>query len=314
VIDFRYHLVSIVAVLLALGVGLVVGSGFIGGPLLDDIEERADNIRARNEELRDLADQRFRTITEHSDFAEEAGPYLLGRRLAGVEVILLETDGVGGDLSDGIATAIAAGGGNVVTTIEFKDRFLLEDQLEVDELALSLGSAQEEPEEIRDEAASTLGARLASAADGSDGNASRNRLESLLSDLEEAGFVSISVAEEGASTVPSDAAFLLLAGADDQPPFPVDEFFLEMSSAIAQRGSAVIVCEPTDGTWEVISAVMDDSGARARVATASGVERPSGAITAALVLDRARRGEIGHHGFGPEASTVLPEPTPTPAS
>ena len=36
--DFRFFLISIVAVFLALGIGIVLGSGFLGDPLLDTLD------------------------------------------------------------------------------------------------------------------------------------------------------------------------------------------------------------------------------------------------------------------------------------
>ena len=52
VIDFRFFIISIVAVFLALGLGIVVGSGFFRDPILTVLENRVDDVLAREEELR----------------------------------------------------------------------------------------------------------------------------------------------------------------------------------------------------------------------------------------------------------------------
>ena len=36
-IDFRYHLVSLIAVFLALAIGIVIGTTPLNGPVLDDL-------------------------------------------------------------------------------------------------------------------------------------------------------------------------------------------------------------------------------------------------------------------------------------
>ena len=46
-IDFRYHIVSIVAIFLALTIGIVVGTTALNGPVLDDLRGRV-NVQARD--------------------------------------------------------------------------------------------------------------------------------------------------------------------------------------------------------------------------------------------------------------------------
>ena len=52
VVDFRYHIVSIVAVFLALAVGIVLGTYTINSSLLKDIKHRASDLRHENDGLR----------------------------------------------------------------------------------------------------------------------------------------------------------------------------------------------------------------------------------------------------------------------
>ena len=45
-IDFRYHLVSIIGIFLALAVGIVLGTTALNGPVLDDLRGRIDDLSA----------------------------------------------------------------------------------------------------------------------------------------------------------------------------------------------------------------------------------------------------------------------------
>ena len=45
-IDFRYHLVSIISVFLALAVGIVVGTTALNGVIVDDLRQRVDGLAA----------------------------------------------------------------------------------------------------------------------------------------------------------------------------------------------------------------------------------------------------------------------------
>ena len=52
-INFRYHVVSLTAVFLALAVGLVLGSTVLNGPMLDALENRVNNLGRDNRQLRE---------------------------------------------------------------------------------------------------------------------------------------------------------------------------------------------------------------------------------------------------------------------
>src|SRR5699024_1018712 len=52
VIDFRYHLVSTIAVFLALTVALVLGSTMLQDPLLDTLESETAELRGQSAQLR----------------------------------------------------------------------------------------------------------------------------------------------------------------------------------------------------------------------------------------------------------------------
>src|SRR5687767_11825105 len=100
-VNFRYHVVSIVAVFLALGIGILVGTTVVNDQTLeflrdriDSANERVDDIQKENSELRaQLEDER-----DLSDrFVEETGPALLEGRLRDVPVLVIGVEGVDED-------------------------------------------------------------------------------------------------------------------------------------------------------------------------------------------------------------------------
>ncbi len=48
-INFRFHLVSLVAVFLALAIGIVMGYGVLGQPTVDTLQDRIDVVEANAE-------------------------------------------------------------------------------------------------------------------------------------------------------------------------------------------------------------------------------------------------------------------------
>jgi len=51
-INFRYHVVSLIAVFLALAVGVVMGYGVLGQPTVDTLQRRVDTVEQRSNEIR----------------------------------------------------------------------------------------------------------------------------------------------------------------------------------------------------------------------------------------------------------------------
>lgn len=313
-IDFRYHLVSIVAVLLALSAGVVLGSGLLGGPLLDDIQRRADNIRADNDELRQLAEERLELIEQQERFAIAIKPYLLTGALSGTRVVVFETEDIDDSLREGVRTAIGDAGGQVAGTIRFTDAFALNEEVKIDELALALGSASGEAEDLRVEAVATLAARIAAASEDSSEQAeARDRLEDLLGDIEAAGFVSLDDAPQG-PLIPTDAAFLILTGDPEEPSYDIVPVLTRLSADLASRGRAVVLAESGESVWDAAGSVREDAAIAEIVATVTAADSPMGAITVALAMRAAVDGERGHYGLGADPDSIVPSPPPAPTA
>ena len=51
-INFRYHLVSIVAVFLALGIGIIMGTAVIDRAVVDRLERQQDDLDKRIDDVR----------------------------------------------------------------------------------------------------------------------------------------------------------------------------------------------------------------------------------------------------------------------
>ncbi|QCC77169.1 hypothetical protein E2C04_08020 [Nocardioides daphniae] len=106
-ISFRTHVVTLVAVFLALAIGVVLG----GGPLseLGRGSEDADALRD------DVAQARSEAQFGES-FADDVSSTLLGKRLDGREVAVVTLPGADSEVLDGLTERIKAAGGEVTVT------------------------------------------------------------------------------------------------------------------------------------------------------------------------------------------------------
>ncbi|MGH2731273.1 MAG: copper transporter [Actinomycetota bacterium] len=318
-VDFRYLLVTIVAVFLALGIGVLMGN--VGLDVPEDIEDRIDSVEADNDRLRAEIEDLDRTIAFGREFGEAVEQWLVTGTLAGEDVVLFEVDGSDGSMVDDLQNELEAAGARVMATVAFNDKLALDSAVERDELALILRSTSSDGTDLRAEAALAVGGAAAAAAqapgrDPQQGSAASQRIEQLLDDLEEADYVSVERDDDdggGGGVVSVGASFLVVAGSESEPPFEVDDFVVALAEGLAQRGAGVLAAEPGASSWDVVPTVRDDGEVNDSVATVDQADSIAGQIAVVMALDLAARGLPGHYGVDSGATSVIPQPTSSPS-
>lgn len=105
-IDFRYHVVSIVAIFLALTVGLVIGASILSKGVADslrnDLAQRNDQIKSQQHQINTLKTQQDQRQTYITDTANQ----LVSGRLSGLCVALVEIAGADADSYAGVHTML----------------------------------------------------------------------------------------------------------------------------------------------------------------------------------------------------------------
>jgi hypothetical protein len=306
VISFRYHLVSIVAVLFALAIGIVVGSGFLGGPLRRQIDRELEQLGESNRQLRNAA-------VSYERFAETVEEPLTGSALFGETVVLFTVEGTNGGMVDELRGAIERAGGEIALTVTAQAKLDLATSEERAELGELLGSDTGAADDLRRELGTVLGTRAAAAAATAPppprlGATPDQRFEEMAEMLAGTDFIALDDLQAG-DAVPSGAVFLIAAGSSDPAPFSTLGMFKALALGLSERGAGVLCAEPSDSLWGVVSAMRDDGQATDRVSTVDDAESIPGRIAVVLALDQAARGGVGHYGRG-EGTTALPEPTP----
>ena len=82
-ISFRYHLVSIVAVFLALAVGILMGTTVIKQGIIDQLKRSSDNAIKNSNQLRTQVSQLQAEIAVLNRFMTQSEPQLITGRLTG---------------------------------------------------------------------------------------------------------------------------------------------------------------------------------------------------------------------------------------
>lgn len=112
-VDFRYHLVSIVAIFLALAVGIVVGTTALNGAVLDNLRDNVSRLAQDKRDLEGRVTTLQGAVSSGDAFVTEAAPLLIDNRLAGRTVTLIAGPTADGGAVDGVQTSLRAAGATV---------------------------------------------------------------------------------------------------------------------------------------------------------------------------------------------------------
>jgi len=110
----RYHAVSLIAVFLALAIGILIGAA-LGGDTLTDTRKNLENSLTGNlQDARDRADELSRELGRADEFAERVYPALARDQLDGKRIGLVALGDLSGDLVGSIEDALGPTGGRLV--------------------------------------------------------------------------------------------------------------------------------------------------------------------------------------------------------
>lgn len=115
-VDFRYHALSLVAVFLALGIGIVLGVT-VGDSLVSDADRNLrDSLRGDVEDAREEVRDQQVLGERRDDVIEETAPEVADGRLRGRRIALIAFGELPGAVADGVEEAVELGGGRLART------------------------------------------------------------------------------------------------------------------------------------------------------------------------------------------------------
>ncbi len=168
-VNLRYHIVSITAVFLALGIGLTLGSTFLDRVTVDTLKNQLDTLEQEVGETSATNDDltsRLGSLEERDDALADMLPErMLNGRLDEVPVLVLATEGTDDALVDRTIDALSASGATVAGTWWLTDRWLLDDAGEVTELADVLELRTDDVDRLRRNTAIRVAAALQDASE-----------------------------------------------------------------------------------------------------------------------------------------------------
>jgi hypothetical protein len=122
-IDFRYHLVSIVAVFLALAIGIVLGTTALNGPITSRLRSLETSLRSEADSLRTQKGELQQQVNSDQAFAQLAAPLVVAHLLDGQSVALVTAPGAQQQVISGVTAAVQLAGGTVTGQVALQQQF-----------------------------------------------------------------------------------------------------------------------------------------------------------------------------------------------
>lgn len=309
-ISFRYHIVSIVSVFLALAVGVALGGGPLKGEVDNTLVEQVEADRKAKADLRAQVQSLSAGNAFTDDFTGAVAPELLGGSLKERTVTLLVMPGAEESVVSSLSELVESAGGTVGGTVRAADGLLdVGNKQLVDELGSQLLDGVNDVT-VPDDAGTyeRLGAIIARAvATDEDGGATMDdSANSILSGLSTADLMSpageitrrgsLVLVVTGAGSAETDeregasAVLAALVGALDQG---TDGVVVGGPVAAARSGGA-------------LEAVRREVVTAQEVSTVDTVDRVPGQVVAVMALAEQAGGAAGHYGAVDAADGVMP--------
>lgn len=122
-IDFRYHLVSLVAVFLALAVGIVLGAGPLAQPIGETLTGQVDKLREDRNALSNQLAESKEKLTTSERVSDAFARRIFDKLLAGVNVAVVVLPGADGEDVKKVSEKIGQAGGAVSAQINLREEF-----------------------------------------------------------------------------------------------------------------------------------------------------------------------------------------------
>ena len=309
-ISWRYHVVSIVAVILAFGLGILAGTSVVGDRFARDLQLNYDEAIGERDAALDM-------VALQQRFADALGPTLRDGVLTGEEAVVVTVAGVDGPAQIAVDELTAAGA-DVLATLTIDRRLTdVPDDDTVSVIEEILGVTGTDPDSLEARIADALAVRLAVGPDGD---------TDLLGALLAAGLITADrdLDEDALLGIGGAGQLVVVAAGGRSLPDRVSPqtLLVPFFQRLVQLGTPTSGVGPTDDSFGLVSAIREAPGiADCASVTVDDLDlEVIGGITMVMGIEHFLADDDpafrpgGDYGFGSDAMMVVPgadEPPPS---
>lgn len=303
-VDFRYHLVSIIAVFLALTVGIVVGTTALNGPVLDGLKTSVASLTGDKRSLEGNVLDLRRQSAAQDDFTRLVAPAVLKHVLDNRRVLVMSTPDAPDDVRTNLLAAVRTAGATVTGDVRMRPALVepTGSATVADVVAATAPAALDlSAGTPADKAATELAAALATASGG---------LSSAAAQSVVAGFTGAGLLDVAGRSVGGSATLVLVVTGPPKVDGGTDARNAAVLSFLKafDAPSGVVVAGPAASadSGAVLSALRGSS-LDGRVSSVDDADGPQGVVAAVLALAEQFDGGAGSYGTGRGASAAAPQ-------
>lgn len=292
-VSFRFHLVSLVAVFLALGLGVLAGTTVINQSVVRGLRERTATFE------RDAAAQEAQLDTLTA-FGDQIMAYVVEERLIGADVVMVTQDGTDEASIAAARRVLEQAGADLLGLLTVSERMALQDDSSRADLAgIVDGLATDDPEALTAEAADGMAQELAFGTEGAE----------ILPELIREEFVVVRGREFGDSVVGSldgDEAVVVVAGGRETAVVDPNGFLVPLVEGLVTDGARVAAAEALVTRYPFVTLLREDAAVNGEITTQDNVDQVPGQAGLVLGVQDLLRGSPGHYGVKDGTSGLLP--------
>jgi hypothetical protein len=301
VISFRYHLVSVIGIFLAIALGVVIGTSALNGAVVGDLRRQVSDLKsAANTNSATIGS--LRAQSGNADLlAKNFGARIAAGALTNVPVVIVGAPGVSADMQSAIAAEVTAAGGKVAGRVQLSKAF--SDPTRAADIR-SLATSGAHPIGLQlpssDDAGTLAGALLGYVLLG------KGQATDVTQVL--AGFSTLNMAKAQGVPVQSGKVVLFVTSGGMAKDDPAGKMLLSMVTSMGSTSGPTVVVgdQPSATSSGLVGLVRADSTAKESVSTVDNADRPLGRLAAALAAADSVAGRKGNFGTAAGADALLP--------
>lgn len=311
-IDFRYHIVSIVAIFFALGAGVVLGAGPLKGTASEVVAAQADKDRQQLADARDELTQVKALDKYRDDYVAKVTAGLTDGKLANKKVAIVTMPNADSDLSDGVQAELEKAGAVVNTKVTLDAKLFDTGQRQlVESLVNQLVTADMDfpKDSTTYQRAGLLLARgVAAKEEGRTADADSTKV---ISGLTGAKLMSLKP-----SQIKDRASLIVVIAAKPPTPAPDNSTYndaIDFIDGLDIGSGGVVVAGTADSAADggLIKALRSDSEATKIVSSVDVADLPAGQQTVVFSLVEQASGKAGQYGAINAKNGVAPSAVQT---
>jgi len=310
-INFRFHLVSLIAVFLALGLGILVGSTVVDQVIVDRLDREIRSVSHESNQLNSDNGKLKDELSKLQDFLRKSSSFTVEQRLTDIPVAVFAEKGIDAGAVSTSVSMLRAAGAIVPGVLWLGDRWRLD-------APKDLRALQTAARVTGTVAASRLAALRDVAARLAEPPPRTRPARDVLESLRSAGFIDFTDGKRAALTTfpPHAARVLVLTGTDSH--LSSTDTMVDLVEGMLGAKVPTVVGEvydagnatPTPKRGASLEPVRGDPVIGKQVTTLDDADLPQGAVTAVIALQQVDVGKVGHYGYGEGASVTLPARSP----